>query len=544
MRLVGRAPAVLLLGCVALAIAACTRVGAPGERASGGRNPWTIPGVVRVALTEEPNTLVRMFSNQASADDVTALLFEPFFRYDNHERPVPALATTFPTLANGLISKDGLRITFPLRKGVLWSDGVPVTAADVIFTWHAIVDGRNPVVYTQGYDRIKTIVADNPYRVTFVMKQPFSPAVYLFSEGTFTPLPAHLLAHDATLNNIPYDAHPIGDGPFVLKRWVHGADLIFVANPHYWRGPPHVREIDMKVIPDPTTQVNELRTHEIDFIDGVSASLVGDLAGIPHIWIQRQLQANYRHLDFNLRNPILADMAVRQAIARAINVQAVIDDVYHGLGVRASTDIPPFSWAATGLPPIPYDPAAAARLLDADGWRVGPDGIRRKNGHRLSLSISSTTDNRPNADAEALVAQQLKAVGIDLTVKNYAGPVLFAEGGPLYGGRYDMSWIVNTEAVDPDNLAVWGCAYFPPHGANTDFYCNPAVDRYLQAAETTYDQRQRRADYTAAWRIMLHDVPSDILYWEQNVLAGNSDLHNVKAAPVITDFWNAWEWSI
>ena len=95
-----------------------------------------------------------------------------------------------------------------------------------------------------------------------------------------------------------------------------------------------------------------------------------------------------------------------------------------------------------------------------------------KNGKRLELSISSATDNRPNADAEILVADELRRVGIALSVKNYAGSVLFAEHGPLYGGTYDMAWIVNTEGVDPDNLANWGCDWFPPHGANTNFYCN------------------------------------------------------------------------
>ena len=202
-------------------LSSCTKLSSSSNAVAP--KSWTIHGIVRLAVAEEPNSLIRMFSNQSSADDVTSLLFEPFFRYDDRERPVPALATQFPTLANGLISKDGLRITFPLRRSAVWSDGQPVTAQDVIFTWHAIVDGRNPVVYTAGYDKIKSMIADNAHRVTFVMKQPFSPAVYLFSEGTFPPLPAHLLSRDRSIDNIPYDQNPIGDGPFVLRQWLHGS---------------------------------------------------------------------------------------------------------------------------------------------------------------------------------------------------------------------------------------------------------------------------------------------------------------------------------
>jgi len=520
----------------------CQKIAPSDEHAAQAR--WTIPGVVRTAVTEEPNTLVRMFSNQSSADDVTALLYEPFFRYDDRERPVPALATTFPTIANGLISKDGLRVTFPLRAGVRWSDGAPVTSADVIFTWHAIVDGKNPVVYTADYDQIKAIVAEGPHRVTFVMKRPFSPVVYLFSEGTFSPLPAHLLRGYASLNNISYDANPVGDGPFVLAQWMHGSRLVFKPNPLYWRGPPHVREIDMEVIPDPTTQLAELRTHEIDLVDGVMKNLVPQLHGIPGIWVQTQLQANYRHLDFNLRSPLLRDANVRRAIARAVDVRKIIADVYGGLGVQAATDIPPFSWAANDLQPIRYDPAEAGRLLAASRWLPGADGIRMKQGLRLALSISSTTDNRPNADAEEIVADELRDVGIDVTIKNYAGGVLFSEQGPLYRGVYDMAWIVNTEGVDPDDLAIWGCAFFPPHGANTNFYCNQKVDAYLHDAQISYDQQRRKSDYRNAWRIMLDEAPALMIYWDRIVVAGNANLRHFRPSPVITDYWNAWEWEI
>ena len=504
-----------------IALCACSKVSTRAVApTTGARNTWTVPGVVRLAVSEEPNTLVRMFSNQSSADDVSALLFEPFFRFDEHERPVPALAMQFPTLHNGLISRDGLRVTFDLRPQAVWSDGVPVTADDVIFTWHAIVDGNNPVVYTEGYDKIKAIQAQGPHRVVFVLKQPFSPVVYLFSEGTFMPLPAHILSKYKTLHNIPYDAAPVGDGPFRLKQWLHGSDLIFVANETYWRGTPRIHEIDMKVIPNTNTQLNELRTHEIDVIDGVSKPLVGQLADIPGIQVRAALQAGYRHLDFNAKSPLLRDASVRRAIAQSIDVQKIINTIYAGYGVRAATDIPPFSWAANDLAPVPYDPSAAIRSLTAAGWVQGLDGIRVKNGQRLALSISTATDNLPNANAEAFISQELKAVGVELTIKNYAGAVLFAPDGPLYGGRYDMSWIVDYVGADPDNLAKWGCDWFP------------------------FDTDRRRKDYKDAWRLMLHDVPSMIIYWDKNVTAANTDLRNFKPSPVFTDYWNAWEWEI
>lgn len=528
----------------ALSLASCTKTSTALGPASNGANPWTVHGTLRLTESEEPNSLIRMFSNQEAADDVTALLFEPFFRFDDHENPVPGLVTVFPTQKNGLISADGKRITFKLRPGVLWSDGAPVTADDVIFTWHAILDKNNPVVYTQGYDQVERIVKDSPLQVTFVLRKPLASAVYLFSEGTFMPLPKHLLDKYPSLSGIGYDADPVGDGPFVLKQWLHGSDLIFAANPRYWRGVPPINTIDVKMIPNTNSVFQELKSHEVDMVDGVSKSLVPELGTIPGVRQSNTLQANYRHLDFNCAKPILRDVAVRRAIARALDINKIIRTVYGGLGVRAVTDIPPFSWAANLLAPPPHDPAAADHILDDDGWLPGPDGIRVKNGQRLSLTISTASSNLLNEDAEQLITGDLKSVGIELTAKNYAGAVLFAPDGPIYGGRYDMAWIVNTEGTDPDNLGSWGCDYMPHHGANTLFYCNRKVDAYLKDAQVNYDHARRRADYEAAWKILLDESPEIMIYWDYNVIGYNSDLKNFKPAPVITDYWNAWEWRI
>ena len=534
--------AALASACIACA-AGCTKVGtqAPGEVQAG--NSWTRHGTVRIVDNQEPNSLVRLFSNQAAADDVSALLFEPLFRYDDSGRPVPALATEFPTQANRLISKDGLRITFKLRPQARWADGAPVTADDVVFTWHAIVDGKNPVVTTAGYDGIRTIVVDNPHQVTMVLKKPYGPAVYLFSEGSDPPLPAHLLAKYDRIDRLPYDADPVGDGPFVLKQWIRGSDMIFAPNPRYWRGPPRVT-IDIRIIPNSVTEINALKTHEIDVLDGVTKSLVRQLGDIDGIRTIKQLSANYRHLDFNLKNPILADVIVRRAIAQSIDFDGIIREAYGGLGVRASGTVPPMSWAANDLKPLPYDPAAASASLTRDGWIAGPDGVRVKNGERLSLAISTATENAPNQSAEILAANDLRRVGIELTVKNYATTVLFAPDGPLYGGRYDLSWIVDTEGTDPDFLGVIGCDYMPPHGANTTFYCNPHVDALLRDAQVRYDESVRTRDYTAATKILIQDVPYVVVYWDVNVIGANTDLKNFKPSPFITDFWNAWEWEI
>jgi peptide/nickel transport system substrate-binding protein len=533
------------IACALILLSGCSKVGSNGPAAQpGGANAWTVHGAVRIVANQEPNSLIRLFSHQAAADDVTALLFEPMFRFDDHGNPVPALATVFPTVRNGLVSRDGLRITFKLRPTAKWADGAPVTADDVVFTWHAIVDGNNPVGSVSGYDKIRTMVVDGPHQVTMVLKEPVGPDVYLFSEGTFPPLPAHLLSKYKRIDRLDYDANPVGDGPYVLKQWIHGSDMIFSPNPYYWRGRAHLDQIDIRIIPDSVTGVNALRAHEIDVLDGVSKNLVDQLGGIPGIDVVKQLSANYRHLDFNTKNPILADMTVRRAIAMSIDFDKIIHDVYHSLGVRGATVIPPMSWATNDLKPLPYDPVAAAAALDADGWKPGPGGVRVRDGRRLSLSISTATENLPNQMAEQILEDELHRAGVEVTTKNYATSVLFAPDGPLYGGKYDMAWIVDTDGTDPDNLGQVGCDYFPPAGANTYFYCNRKVDALLRDAQIHYDIATRRRDYLEASKILIRDAPYVVVYWDVNVTAYNRDLKNFKPSPFVTDFWNAWEWEI
>src|SRR4029077_5630484 len=146
--------------------------------------------------------------------------------------------------------------------------------------------------------------------------------------------------------------------------------------------------------------------------------------------------------------------------------------------------------------------------------------------------------------AEQIVEAELYDVGIEVAIKNYATSVLFAPDGPLYADRYDMAWIVNTEGTDPDFLGVIGCDYWPPHGSNTDFYCDPKVDPLLRDAQVRYDLAARRRDYLAASKILIDEAPYVIVYWDVNVVAENTDLKNFKPSPFITDFWNAWEWEI
>jgi len=527
-------------------LAACTRV-APTSQGGGARHPWTVAGYLRIGSTDEPDSLNPMFAHTDATDQIDALVFAPVFRYDQRGELVPELATQIPTYQNGGISKDGMTLTLHFRRGVKWSDGAPLDARDFRFTWRATMNPRNNVKLRAGWDDVVSIDLPDPYTAVVRLREPNVSFIGALGGGggsAYPPLPEHVLGALPDLNAAPFNAAPISSGPWLLKKWAHGASLEFVPNPRYWRGAPKLSALTYRIVPNPDVLFTQLRTHEIDLIDSVTVNHVDELSRLDGIAVGERLSANWRHLAFNTRKRELADVRVRLAIAEAIDWDRINTVIYHGYNLRAHSDIIPTSWAAPAIPLYRHDPADASKLLDAAGWRIGGDGLRHRGALALRTSISSSTNNQPNEQAEVQMQQQLRGVGIDLAIKNYPVSLLFAQDGPLYGGRYDMSWSVDTNGPDPDNAGSWAAQFIPPRGANTTFLADPIISQTAIAATHTYDRAQRKALYQREEERIHELVPAVFLYWQNQFAAYNSDLKNYKPAQFITSFWNSWEWSI
>jgi peptide/nickel transport system substrate-binding protein len=539
---VPRRTAAALALLVAFALGACTRT---GGTTAGGLHAWTQPDRVRIGSTEEPDSLNELFANSDAADQIANLIDAPVFRYDDHGNFVPELAREIPTQRNGGVSRDGRTIVLHLRGGMTWSDGAPLDARDLRFTWQAVMNPRNDTRQRAGWDDITAI--DLPDRDTAVvhLREPYAAILGIFAigGGGYPPLPAHLLAQLPDLNRAPFNEHPIASGPYVLDRWDHGSALEFSANPHYWRGRPAIAHITYRIIPSSDTLFTALQTHDIDVVDVVGDDQIDRLGTLDGYATQKRLVANWRHLDMNCARPILRDVRVRRAIAQAIDWDRMNRTIYHGYNVRAISDIVPTSWAAPSVPAWRYDLAAAKRSLDAAGWTVGPGGIRRHDGVPLELTVSTTVSKPSNIQAEVQMEQQLLAAGIKLTIKNYPTSLLFAQNGPLYSGRYDLSLTIDTNAPDPDNEGLWSAAFIPPHGANTSFLADPVLTTTSHLAAHTFDRAQRRTLYQREETRIHELVPTVFLYWQVAYAAVNSDLHHYRAAQYLSSNWNAWEWS-
>lgn len=536
-------PLLALALCAAIAPSACARREVAAQL---GHNAWTIPGVLRLGEDEEPDNLNLMYSHTAASDTIAGLLYSFILRYDADGNPIPDLATAVPTQRNGGISRDGRTIVVHLRHGARWADGAPITAADWLLTYRMVRDPNTSVKSTFGWDDIVAATAPDPYTLVLHLKQPNVAVIGILGYGGagYPPLPDHLLHGVRDLRESPYNERPLSSGPYVLTQWTHGGSLTFAPNPRYFRGAPHLRQVVWKVIPDVNSLLNALITHDVDVYPTVQSDELPRAQGIPGTVIVSRLVANWRHLGINCSRPQLTDVRVRRAIAEAVDWARIERSVYHDVDKLAVSDIFPQLWAAPSLPPYRYDPAGARALLSAAGWRMGTDGVLHKGALAMHLSVVATSGHQQNSQSQLLMQSMLRAVGIDVAVRNYAGSYLFAQNGPLYTGRYDLEWSIDTNGPDPENSGNWNGAFIPPHGANTSWLNDPIVNATSLAAATTYDQRKRKALYQREEARIREIVPAVFFSWETDNTAMNSDVKNYVPGAFLGDAWNAWQWTI
>ena len=481
---------------------------------------------------------------------IDRLVFDPLISVDSTgKKLIPILAAEVPTLENHGISKDGLTITYKLRHGVKWQDGAPFTSADVKFSWQAIMNPANNVSTRTGYNLVKSVDTPDQYTAVFHLKQRFSPAVNTFFAESDTPefiIPQHLLAKLPNINNAPVNFNPIGTGPFKFSKYVRGDRLEFVPNDDYFMGKPKLKQIVVKIIPDENTSLNELRAHEIDWIFEASPQLYGQVKALPDVKPLLISQNQVLEMLMNLRSPILSDVQVRRAIAYAIDKQTLVNKVTFGTATPADDEHPPFMWAYSGGKTYAYDPVKARALLAQAGWKPGPDGILRKGGRRLSLTLSTNYTNVTRRSAEVLIQAYLKAVGIDTSVKNYIGVQYFAPlalGGILANGKFDLAIAGWIGGIDPDQSVRFMCRAFPPDGNNYTHYCTPQMDAAENDALTQYDDATRKKAYATIQELIYRDMPDDFIWWPRQLQPISVDFKGFAPNPV-NEAWNSWEWEI
>jgi peptide/nickel transport system substrate-binding protein len=502
-----------------------------------------------IGQQQEPTSLNPALLNGQFSTEWGELLFSYLVKFDDKGRLVGDVATEVPTLQNGGISADGLTITYHLRRGIRFADGTALTARDAAWSIEAIDNPNNNVQSRYGYSDVASVSTPTRYTLVLHLKQAFAPIVTLIEAPQGFPiLPAHLLARYPNFNQIPFDSKPIGSGPYVVDDWVRGDRVDMHANPYY-RPLPSIARLMVKFIPDPQEGTNQLETGEIEgYFNEQDYSQYPLLEALRGDYVLDTPVSAVGAMIFNTDSAATRDARVRHAIAEAIDMHAVVAKSYRGALQSRDAARGLFIWAfdPRAYPDVPYDPVQARALLDAAGWSLGPDGLRHKNGRTLTLLLIIQAVVPGEQIAASNIAQYEREVGIRVTIKQF-NVTQFGlpaqDGGPVYGGKFDLALYSFVNGDDPDPTDQFACSRVPPNGYNKSRICDPRIDVLLREGRTTYDVARRAAIYRRLQALLYQELPIEIIYQRREIDAFTNRLVGPSGSNDSV-FWNVATWRL
>lgn len=456
-------------------------------------------------IESSPNNLDLRQGTDAQSERIGALIFDPLVRKDEHFNLQPWLAQRWE-------QPDPLTWVIRLRDGVRFHDGRPLTAADVVWTIESLIDPNFGGLITAKSGSFAAIAhAEARDRLTVVLhlNRPDAALLFNMSDGLFGVVPVGA--------GKDFGLHPIGSGPFRFVSQVQDKELIVEKNPDYWAGAPKLDRVRFAVTPDAITTALELKKGSGDLeSNAITLDMVHSLQDAPNLVTETGPSSVVIYINFNVQDATLKDKRVRQAIACAIDRQAIVDALWRGKARLASSLLPPGHWARASdgeMAQYPHDVARAARLLDVAGLHAGTGGMR------LRVTLKTSTDETTRLMA-AILQQQLREAGIDLQIRSAEFGTFYADVTKGAFQIYALRWIGSNE--DPDIFRyAYGSGSFPPRGGNRGRYANPQLDQLLTDAASAVDQDARRAAYVQAQKILAEDLPGIPLWYPDNEVVHN-----------------------
>ncbi|HET6503005.1 MAG TPA: ABC transporter substrate-binding protein [Amycolatopsis sp.] len=492
--------------------------------------------VLRVALVQEIDHLNPFLASFASSIMVGRMTWEyltPPSAEDN--TPSQALATGWTTAA------DKLTWTFTIRQGIRWSDGQPMTAKDIAYTYNRIMTDKAAQeangTYVENFD---TVTAPDDATLVIKTRKPQASMTAI----DIPVVPEHIWSKIADITDPATDSLAvvgIGDGPFLITEYRPNQLIRLKANPDYWRGKPKIDELQFISYTNADAAVNALRNGEVDVVNRLTSTQFDTLRDQPGITTNKAVGRRYRDLLINPGarnldrrpigdgNPALTDVRVRQAIARALDPQTLIDKVLGGYGQLGGGIIPSafpaYHWDPGPAQRFTYDVAAANAELDQAGYPRGPDGTRiGKDGRPLDLRLLGRSSEDFSQRAADYVVGWLGAIGIKVTKQLVSDNELDERTS---NGTYDLAFSGWGTTPDPDYiLAKQTCAALPSvPGANTSaaFFCDPEFDNLYQQESAELDPAKRADLVKQAEARYYEQVPSVVLDYDNPLEAYRSD---------------------
>ncbi len=542
---------------------------APVDGGTGGTG-----GEIVLIIPEEPTTLNRYLGDAAIVRQVADAVSGTGLTYvDPEGQYQPALAAELPNTDNGGLSADLKTVTWHLKPGLKWSDGEPITSADIVHTWQTLANpDSGALAQTGGFAEITAIDTPDDTTAVVTYAAPYPDYLGQFSAGIF---PKHATGEPADMLNWEWNTKPVAAGPFMVTEWRAGESITLERNPNYFEaGKPYLDRIIFNIVPDEAAQelLMQQGDAQVQLWPGADkATYDSTMAGgaaqvlVPGVW--------NLGIDFNLSapndgdagpgapHPILGDARVRQAIAHAVDYDTLVNSVLADQGVVASTNPFAYGWYQCDLPRVyGYDVEAAKQLLDEAGWVEGPDGIRvaqgaafAADGTRLTLELQGYTNYDPLQLTEEWLAEQLKAVGIEINIVNYDFSIIFgsySDGSPRKTGDFDMLIYDRSFTIEPQQEVA---AYFKstsipgpdnPDGDNYFRWVSADADKFIDTAGGTFDQAVRKEAYCGLGKLVQTELPQLYLYVFQDGYGFSSRLSGYDVSTWGSMTWDIQNWKL
>jgi len=508
---------------------------APALRATPPAEPVTGDALVDGAIGDASRLLPLLATDSASGT-IVSLLFNGLVKYNERLEIVGDLAESWA------VSDGGLTITFVLRPNARWHDGAPVTAEDVRFTYEKLIDPAVRTPYASSYERIQSVEVLDAHTVRVRYREPFAPALESWMMGI---MPKHLLQGE-DLNTTPWLRRPVGHGPYRFVRWKTGELIELSANPDYFEHRPFLDRYLYRVIPDAATMFLELLTGGIDQTGLTPLQYARQTGGERFARAYRKFRYpsfGFTYLGYNLQDPRFADLRVRRAIDRAIDKQAILDNVLYGLGAVATGPYPEESWAHNSeVRPAPCDLQAAAALLAQAGWSDHDgDGWLDREGAPFRFTVITNQGNDVRRQVAEIVQQQLAKLGIDVTIRIIEWATFVHEF--IDKRRFEAVLLGWGLSRDPDLYDLFHSSKTKEGEYNFVGYANPEVDRLLEEGRRTFDQAARQRIYREVHRRLAEDQPYTFLFVADALPVVASRVRNVRASPAGIGY-NVIEWYV
>jgi peptide/nickel transport system substrate-binding protein len=527
-----------------------------------------------VVIAEDPPSFNAVVGDTGYDGLVLNLVMMGLTGVDPNGNTYPELAAELPTIENGgvVVNEDAwtMDVTWKLRQDIQWSDGTPVTAKDAVFTWEAIVNPETGI-WVRGSDYVDSIEMVDDYTFIFHYNTLYPGYLIQLGGDQLALWPAHYC--DPTQGFVAWDCarEPLSNGPFLLKEWLVGDHMTFVRNPNYYEaGKPYLDEIVVRIVPDESVRKTMLINGDADLDMWTTEPIMYELKQYDNVvvsqsdaarWVMRLFpnEAAKGTTDAAASpHPVFSDVRVRKAIRMAIDVDTISSELWYGYAHPVWTELYREPYKCE-IPRPAFDPAGAMALLEEAGWKdTDGDGIREchgcttaEEGYVMKVDFYTYAEYGEVLElTQQMIAENLKAIGLDTELTIYEGSVLWADpdsGGIEQNGNFDLDmWDDGYSGTDPTDY-LWELYYSdaatPGGGWNVVRWINDDFVALLDEAYTL-DEGYRKELFCQMAQILDDELPVILLF-----SAVNADAHSVRLQNIQTNVndlvsWNAAEWKI